>query len=165
MTVVVVKRNIEGGVLCCHSANPYEKPMSVLLPTPKPSPSLRWGLRGACSSPLLLGILELCAPSSSLKPLPIIFPIFEQGMVFNLHTRNEKSAGNYTFHISWWKWKDRWQIGRCRVHGRCNNIWTHLGCTEIKALLWSETLLKAENEASFMRRYKFQILKCWVIEK
>lgn len=142
MTVVVVKWNIESGVLCCHSASPAEKPMSVLLLTPMPSPALRWELRGACSSPLLFGVLELCAPSSSPTPLPIISPLSEQGIVFNLHTRNYKSVGNYIYHVPGWKWKARWQIGRCGVHGRCNNIWTHLGCTEIKALLWSETLLK-----------------------
>lgn len=104
VTVAVVNRNTESGVLCCHSANPAEKPMSAPLPIPMPSPALRWELRGACSSPLLLGVLELCAPSSSLTSLPIISPIiFEQGIVFNLHTRNEKSVGNYTYHIPWWK--------------------------------------------------------------
>lgn len=143
--MVVAKQNIESGVLCCHSGNPAEKPMCVL-PIPMPSPPLRWQLEGARSSPLLFGILELCAPSSSPTPLPIISPISEQGIVFNLHTWNEKSVGNYIYHIPWWKWKDKWQIGRCRVHGRCNNIWTHLGCTEIKALLWSETLLKDSSD-------------------
>lgn len=98
LTVVVVKQNIESGVLCCRSANPAEKPMCVL-PIPMPSSPLRWQLEGARSSPLLFGILELCAPSSSPTPLPIISPISEQGIVFNLHTWNEKSVGNYIYHI------------------------------------------------------------------
>lgn len=101
VTVVAVKQNSESGVLCCHSANPAERPLSVPLPTPMTSPALRWELRRACSSPLLLGVLELCAPSSNPTPLPIIFPISEQGIVFNLHTRNEKSGGNYMYHIPW----------------------------------------------------------------
>lgn len=96
--MVVVKQNIESGVLCCRSANAAEKAMCVLS-IPMPSPPLRWQLKGARSSPLLFGILELCAPSSGLTPLPVISPISEQGIVFNLHTRNEKSVGNYIYHI------------------------------------------------------------------
>lgn len=130
------------------------------------------------AAPLCSGILELCAPSSSPTPLPIISPISEQGIVFNLHTWNEKSVGNYIYHIPWWKWKDKWQIGRCRVRGRCNNIWTHLGCTEIKALLWSETLLKDSSDnlsktvlakesrkwGIFYEKVQIQIHKYWMIE-
>lgn len=43
-------------------------------------------------------------------------------------------------HIPWWKWKGRLEdegsMGGETIYG------LHLGYTEIKALLWSETLLK-----------------------